>query len=438
MREVNDEHLPKVAIVGRPNVGKSTCFNRLTGKRKAIVDDMPGVTRDRQYGLVDWNGHSFWVIDTGGFDPKESQLEFKVSEQIQQACDEAALVLFLVDAKAGLLNEEVLLSKMLRKLNKPVILILNKVDHDEVLTSDFYQLGFDLSESVSSESGRNFGEMLDLIVKNLNLKVQQNSIPSDIKIAIMGRPNVGKSSLLNQILGEERAVVHDQSGTTRDTMNIFIRHEDKIFEFVDTAGIRRRKQTEGKVEKVSIIKAQEAMDQAHVILIMVEGPKGLTAQDLRVLGYAEKAGKGIILIYNKWDLMPNGSSLEELRKDFLDRYPTLNFIRTRALSAKTGRGVKKLFTDILENYENCTRKISTSELNQFFEEIKESHPHPNQSGLNITLKYITQSGQNPPWFKIFMNHPKKILPSYLRYLENKMRKRWDFSGTPIRLVCVKK
>ncbi|MBI2336939.1 MAG: ribosome biogenesis GTPase Der [Deltaproteobacteria bacterium] len=424
----------KVVIVGRPNVGKSTLFNRIIGRRQAIVDDWEGVTRDRQYGTTEWNGRGFMLVDTGGYDPMGERLAKAVAEQIRAALAEASLVLFVVDGKIGLTNRELEFAKVLRKTGKPILLVVNKIDHEglETQMQEFFKLGFDQVYPVAAESGRGIGDLLDALVLKLPEQANQAQTAADIKIALIGRPNVGKSTLLNQMIGEERAVVFDEPGTTRDPLSIFLESGSRLYELVDTAGIRRRKQTEGKVEKVSVLKALGMIEKSHVILILVDATKPIESQDLKVMNYAYKQGRGMAILLNKWDLASK-AKLAVLEKEFHDTYETLDFVPMLAISAKTGLNVNKIFPMVEKIFTNMNRRIPTGQLNKFFEAIIETHPHPTKSGLTINLKYMTQVAVRPPQFIVFCNHPNKILTSYIRFLENRLREAWDFTGAPLRI-----
>ena len=424
----------KVVIVGRPNVGKSTLFNRIIGRRQAIVDDWEGVTRDRQYGTTEWNGRGFMLVDTGGYDPMGERLAKAVAEQIRTALAEAELILFVVDGKIGLTNRELEFAKVLRKTGKNILLVVNKIDHEglETQMQEFFKLGFDQVYPVAAESGRGIGDLLDALVLKLPEQANQAPTPADIKIALIGRPNVGKSTLLNQLIGEERAVVFDEPGTTRDPLSIFLESGSRLYELVDTAGIRRRKQTEGKVEKVSVLKALGMIEKSHVILILVDATKPIESQDLKVMNYAYKQGRGMAILLNKWDLVTK-AKLAVLEKEFHDTYETLDFVPMLAISAKTGLNVNKIFPMVEKIFTNMNRRIPTGQLNKFFEAIIETHPHPTKSGLTINLKYMTQVAVRPPQFIVFCNHPNKILTSYIRFLENRLREAWDFAGVPLRI-----
>ncbi|MFO1462476.1 MAG: ribosome biogenesis GTPase Der [bacterium] len=434
--------LPKIAIVGVPNVGKSTLFNRLIGRKQAIVDDIPGVTRDRQYGVTDWEGRWFTVIDTGGFVPETEQdsLEKNVREQALLAVEEADLVCFVVNGRFGLTPAEEALARILRKQPKPVILAVNKIDsaEQERHVAEFYRLGFPNTVAISAETSRGISDLLDKVLEILPIPSGNAETPSDLKLAILGRPNVGKSTLLNALLGEERAVVHHQAGTTRDPLNIRLQRGTRVLEVVDTAGIRRKSQTEGKLEKVSVLKALKTAEKSNLVLCVVDAKEGVTAQDAKVLGYAEERGRAMILVLNKWDLVPAGTTLKEYKASIFRKYKRLEYVPVIAVSAKHRRGVKPLFDLIDKVADNFQRRVGTGALNRVFQKALKRQPVPTESGQNVQIYYATQSGWSPPTFVLFCNRPKLVKDSYLRYLERVFRENFDFDGAPLRWLLRKK
>lgn len=434
--------LPKIAIVGVPNVGKSTLFNRLIGRKQAIVDDIPGVTRDRQYGVTDWEGRYLTVIDTGGFVPEAEQnsLEKNVKEQALLALEEADLICFVVNGRQGLTPAEESLARILRKQTKPVILAVNKIDsvEQERLIADFYKLGFPNTVAVSAETSRGISDLLDKVLQILPIPAGNEETPSDLKLAILGRPNVGKSTLLNALLGEERAVVHHEAGTTRDPLNIRLQRGTRVLEIVDTAGIRRKAQTEGKLEKVSVMKALKTAEKSNLILCVVDAKEGVTAQDAKVLGYAEERGRGVILVLNKWDLVPAGTKIKDYKAAIFQKYKRLDYIPVIAISAKHRRGMKPLFDLIDKVADNFQRRVGTGALNRVFQKAITRQPVPTQSGQNVQIYYATQSGFSPPTFVLFCNRPKLVKESYLRYLERVFRENFEFEGAPLRWLLRKK
>lgn len=430
-----DANLPKIAIIGRPNVGKSTLFNRLIGRRQAIVDDIPGVTRDRQYGKVEWNEVPFYVVDTGGFVPgvQEDVLPGAVRAQVFLALEEADAVIFLVDGRFGITPAEEEIARLLHKEDMSVILAVNKIDNpkEEPLVADFLGLGFERTLGVSAEMSVGIEGLLDALFPFLKKTQESLPLPTDVKLAIVGQPNVGKSTLLNELIGEERAVVHHEAGTTLDPLNIAVERGSKVFEFVDTAGIKRRRSTKGKVEKVGVLKALESVRRADLVLVVVDANQGMATQDMKILGQALESGRGLIIVLNKWDLMPTGARIKDLKEKIYGRFKRQEDIPILALSAKTGRGLKKLFSLIDEVHENFLRRIGTGELNRVFQKATTAHPPPGVSGKFIHLSYVTQSREAPPRFVIFCNRPKLVPESYLRYLERVFRKNFNFSGVPL-------
>ncbi|MCE9625960.1 MAG: ribosome biogenesis GTPase Der [Deltaproteobacteria bacterium] len=434
--------LPKIAIVGVPNVGKSTLFNRLIGRKQAIVDDIPGVTRDRQYGVTDWEGRYFTVIDTGGFVPEteHDSLEKNVKEQALLAVEEADLVCFVVDGRFGRTPAEEALARILRKQTKPVILAVNKIDSidQERLLGEFYKLGFPNTIPVSAEMSRGVSDLLDKVLEILPVEAGNAEEKSDLKLAILGRPNVGKSTLLNALIGEERAVVHHKAGTTRDPLNIRLERGTRTIEIVDTAGIRRKSQSEGKLEKVSVLKALKTAEKSNLVLVVVDAKEGVTAQDAKVLGYAQERGRGMLLVLNKWDLVPAGTTIKDYKKSIVDKYKRLDYVPIIAVSAKHQRGMKNLFELIDQVYENFQRRVGTGELNRVFQKALKDQPVPTDGGHSVQIYYATQSGWSPPTFVLFSNRPKLVKESYLRYLERVFRKSFEFDGAPLRWVLRKK
>lgn len=428
--------LPKIAIIGRPNVGKSTFFNRLVGRRQAIVDDIPGVTRDRQYGTVKWKGLSFQIVDTGGFIPgkEEEVLSRAVRSQVILALEEAHIVFFMVDGRFGVTPAEKEIARMLHRENMKVFLVVNKIDQKnlEPLLSDFMGLGFEDIYGVSAETGRGIEALMETACPLLETTgVSLEKERSDVRLAIVGQPNVGKSTLLNSLVGKDRAVVHHEAGTTLDPLNIIIERGSKVWEFVDTAGIKKRKSTEGKVEKVGVLKALESVRRSHIVLLVVDATKGISNQDMKILGEAEKAARGMLIIFNKWDLMPKGSKIKQIKQQLAERYRRQIDIPVIAISAKTKRGVSKLLQMVDRVQENFWRRISTGELNRVFQAAIKKHPPPSVSGKFLKLSYLTQNREGPPRMVVFCNYPKLVPESYLRYLERVFRKNFDFSGVPL-------
>jgi GTPase len=431
-----------VAIVGRPNVGKSTLFNRLLEQRKAIVEDTPGVTRDRQYGICEWNGKSFYVIDTGGFVPdSEDVFEREIRKQVEVAVDEASVVVFVVDAATGITDLDDAMADVLRRSTKPVLLVVNKVDNNERLleAAEFYSLGFEKLFFISSISGSGTGELLDeitgLIEDDAELK-EEEGLP---KFTIIGQPNVGKSSLLNALIGEERTIVSDIAGTTRDTIHTRYNLFQKDFILIDTAGIRRKAKVHEDLEFYSVIRAIKAMDEADVCMLMLDAEKGITAQDLSIFSLASRKGKGIVLLVNKWDLMEKSTNTaKDYEKVLKERLAPFNDVPVLFISVKDKTRIFKAIELAIGVYENRQKKVPTSQLNDVILKAIESYHPPVVRGHPIKIKYITQLPTVVPSFAFFTNYPDDIKTPYKNYLENKLRERFDFKGVPIRIFFRKK
>lgn len=433
-----------VAIAGRPNVGKSTFFNRLLEHRKAIVDDVSGVTRDRQYGVAEWIGKSFNLIDTGGFVPQsEDVFEREIARQVHIAIDEANAIIFMVDASTGITNLDEAMADLLRRSHKPVFLAVNKVDnHNRMLeASEFYSLGFEHIFFLSSISGSGTGELLDAVVALMPEEAIPASNPSDEipKFAIIGQPNVGKSSLLNALIGQDRTIVSDIAGTTRDTIHTHYNLFNKEFVLIDTAGIRRKAKVHEDLEFYSVIRAIKAMDEADVCLILLDAEKGITAQDLSIYSLAVKKGKGIVVLVNKWDLMEKQTNTaRDYEKELRIRLAPFNDVPIIFTSVTEKQRIFKSIEAALQVYENKHRKVTTSQLNEvMLKAIEQYHP-PVVRGNAIKIKYVTQLPTHTPSFAFFCNYPDDIKAPYKNYLENKLREKFDFSGVPIRLFFRKK
>ncbi|MEO8583032.1 MAG: ribosome biogenesis GTPase Der [Flavitalea sp.] len=433
-----------VAIVGRPNVGKSTFFNRLLGERKAIVDDTSGVTRDRQYGISDWNGKSFNLIDTGGFVPQsEDVFEREIKKQVLIAVQEANAIIFIVDAATGITDLDESMADVLRRSSKPVFLAVNKVDnHDRLLeATEFYGLGFDEIFFISAMTGSGTGEVLDavsaLITEDKSEETQDmDSLP---KIAIMGQPNVGKSSLLNALIGEERTIVSDIAGTTRDTIHTHYKLYKKEFILIDTAGIRRKTKVHEDLEFYSVIRAIRAMDEADICLLLLDAEKGITAQDLNIFGMASKKGKGIVLVINKWDLVSKETNTaKDYEKKLKDKIAPFTDVPILFVSALEKTRIFKVIETAMEVYENRKRVIPTSQLNEVMLKAIEAFHPPVARGNPVKIKYITQLPTMVPSFAFFSNYPDDIKDPYRNYLENQLRMKFNFTGVPIRIFFRKK
>jgi len=431
-----------VAIVGRPNVGKSTLFNRLLEQRKAIVEDTPGVTRDRQYGVADWNGKNFYVIDTGGFVPdSEDVFEKEIAKQVEVAVEEASVILFVVDVATGIATLDESMADILRRATKPVLLVVNKVDNHERLmeASEFYSLGFEKIFFISSISGSGTGEVLDeitsLIKEDYELEEEQG-IP---KFAIIGQPNVGKSSLLNALIGEERTIVSEIAGTTRDTIHTRYKLFQKDFILIDTAGIRRKAKVHEDLEFYSVIRAIKAMDEADVCLLLLDAEKGIAAQDLSIFSLGGRKGKGLVVLVNKWDLLEKSTNTaKDYEKALRQRLAPFNDVPVLFISAKEKTRIFKAIEVGLQVYENRQRKVPTAQLNDVILKAIESFHPPVVRGHPIKIKYVTQLPTAVPSFAFFCNFPDDIKTPYKNYLENKLRENFDFTGVPIRIFFRKK
>jgi GTPase len=431
-----------VAIVGRPNVGKSTFFNRLLEQRKAIVEDTPGVTRDRQYGIADWNGKNFYVIDTGGFVPdSEDVFETEIRKQVQVAVNEASVILFVVDAATGMTDLDDAMADVLRRSTKPVYLVVNKVDNNERLleASEFYSLGFENVFFISAISGSGTGDLLDAVtglIKDDSEFEEEQGLP---KFAIIGQPNVGKSSLLNALIGEERTIVSEIAGTTRDTIHTRYKLFQKDFVLIDTAGIRRKAKVHEDLEFYSVIRAIKALDEADVCLLILDAEKGITAQDLTIYSLAAKKGKGLVVLVNKWDLVAKETNTaREYEKELKQRMAPFNDVPILFISAKEKTRIFKGIEVGLEVYENRKRKIPTAQLNDIMLKAIESYHPPVVRGNPVKIKYITQLPTVVPSFAFFSNFPDDIKTPYKNYLENKLRENFNFTGVPVRIFFRKK
>ena len=426
---------PIVAIVGRPNVGKSNLFNYLVGQRISIVEDTPGVTRDRIYAETEWRGRKFTLIDTGGIEPaNEDEITAQMRRQAEVAMEMADVILFMVDIKDGLVSSDVEVSKIIRKSKKPIILICNKVDNVGSPPNDiyeFYELGLGEPMPVSAIHGLGIGEALDEVYNHFPAE-QEDEEDDSIKVAVIGKPNVGKSSLINKILGENRVIVSDVPGTTRDAIDTQFKVGDDKYIFIDTAGIRRRSKIEDTIEKYSVLRAFTAVDRADVCLIVIDAEHGITEQDTKIAGYAHEKGKASIIVVNKWDIMDKETgTLEKYRKQVYSDLAYMTYAPVAFISAKTGQRVDRLFELIKFVFnQNCTR-ISTGMLNDVINEAIAIVQPPSDKGRRLKIYYATQVSVKPPKFVIFVNKADLMHFSYERYLENQIRKNFGFEGTPI-------
>ncbi len=433
-----------VAIVGRPNVGKSTFFNRLLEQRKAIVDDVSGVTRDRQYGVTDWNGKTYNVIDTGGFvSGSQDIFEKEIAKQVLIALEEANAIIFMVDATTGLTQLDDSMASLLRKSTKPVFLTVNKVDSNERLmeASEFYSLGFEHIFFIAAASGSGTGELLDAVADLISEDASEETKEIDAlpKFAIIGQPNTGKSSLLNALIGEERTIVSDIAGTTRDTIHTHYNLFQKEFVLIDTAGIRRKAKVHEDLEFYSVIRAIKAVDEADVCLLMLDAEKGIVAQDLNIFSLAVKKGKGIVVLVNKWDLVgKETNTAKEYEIELKKKLAPFNDVPILFVSAKEKTRIFKAIEIGLEVYENRQQKISTSQLNEIMLKAIQSYSPPVVRGNSIKIKFITQLPTAVPSFAFFCNFPDDIKTPYKNYLENQLRLHFKLTGVPVRIFFRKK
>ncbi len=428
---------PVIAIVGRPNVGKSTLFNRLARKRKAIVDDQPGVTRDRNYAEVTLADRSFFLIDTGGFEPEaKERIQQQIRDQVEMALEEADVIIFLMDGQESLNPTDIDIANYLRKITKPVFYVVNKVDGErlEEQVPDFYRLGVSEIYSISAQHGRGVSDLIDEVLKSLPPSPgDEGENEETIRVALVGRPNVGKSSLLNKLIGRPRVIVDETPGTTRDAIDTSFFRDGQKYTFIDTAGIRRKSKTTARLEKYSVVQALKSIERSDVALIVIDGFQGLTEQDARIAEFAAESGRAMALIVNKWDLVQKDThTSQDYVKRIRQEIKTLDYVPALFLSALTGQRVTKVFQAVNEVVAEHRKRIATSELNGWLREILESYPPPRYQKRAVKLYYVAQVRTAPPTFVFFTNQPKGIVLSYQRYLAHQLRERWGFTGTPLR------
>ncbi|MBQ3253783.1 MAG: ribosome biogenesis GTPase Der [Acholeplasmatales bacterium] len=427
--------LPKVAIVGRPNVGKSTLFNRIIGQRLSITDDQPGVTRDRIYSKASWLSKEFFLIDTGGIELSDAPFLTEIKAQAEIAMEEADVIVFVVDCRSGLTDDDTYIAKLLYKTNKPVILGVNKVDDQKFRENiyEFYALGFGDPIPISSSHGVGTGNLLDQIIEHLPTK-EENEKDGAIRFSLIGRPNVGKSSLTNTLLNNNRVIVSPISGTTRDTIDTRFKSNGKEYVVIDTAGLRKRGKIYENVEKYSVIRSIDAIGRSDVVLLVLDAETGLIEQDLHVGQYIEEYRKPCIIVVNKWDLVEKDSkTMQKWTEDVRGYYKYLDFAPIVFLSAKENKRVHTLFPAIEQAYDAYHRRIQTSVLNDVIMDAVAMFPPSEFNGGKIKIYYVSQVGIEPPTFSFFVNEPKYLHFSYFRYLENQIRKNFDFFATPIKL-----
>lgn len=436
--------LPIVAVVGRPNVGKSTFVNRLAQADEAIVHEMRGVTRDRSYHEADWNGVSFTLVDTGGIElGTDDAFQESIRAQAFSATNEADLIIFLVDGKTGINTDDQEVARILQKTTKPVMLAVNKMDtpnkHDEIW--EFYQLGLGEPWPISAHHGIGTGDMLDAMVKELKAReheIGEEEEEDSIRVAIIGRPNAGKSSLANRMIDSDRSIVSDVAGTTRDAIDTTVTHDDQRYTIVDTAGLRRKSQIDQDVEYYGFVRAMRAIDRADVALLVIDGSIGLTDQDQRVAGFAVERGCAMVIVLNKWDLVEGPEAKAEVRERIADRLTFVGFAPVVSLSALTGKRVGRIWEAVDEAYSNYIQTISTSKLNVWLQEVRDFGHTVSKGRKILRMKYVTQTATCPPQFTFFANHPDMVDDNYKRYLENRLRTSFNLVGTPIRIKFKRK
>ena len=434
---------PVVAIIGRPNVGKSTFFNYIVGSRISIVEDTPGVTRDRIYGESNWRGRSFTLIDTGGIEPeKDDVILTQMRLQANIAIDIADVIIFLTDVRQGVTAADKEIALMLKRSKKPIILVCNKADSFQKFQSDiyeFYELGIGDPIPVSASNAQGIGDVLDKVYEELPENKNENEDDERIKVAVIGKPNVGKSSLINKILGENRNIVSNIAGTTRDAIDSYYENDNGKYIFIDTAGIRRKSKVTEKIEKYSVLRSLFAIERADVCLMLIDANEGVTEQDAKIAGEAHEAGKGIIIVVNKWDEYEKDTgTLEKYKKAIYEKLSYLSYAPIMFISAKTGQRVDKLFGMINEVAEQNAKRVTTSQLNQVINEAIAIVQPPSDKGKKLKIFYGTQASTKPPTFVIFVNQKSLFHFSYERYLVNQIRKEFGMQGTPIRIIVREK
>ena len=427
---------PLVAVVGRPNVGKSTFFNRIVGQRISIVEDTPGVTRDRIYADAEWCGTQFTLVDTGGLEIKsEDEMWTHIRAQAQIAVDTADLVIFMLDGKTGLTHDDYEVAAFLRKSKKPVILAVNKLDNNEQhLLYDFYELGLGEPYGISAGQAKGLGDLLDAVAEVIG-KNESEDEDTALKIAVVGKPNAGKSSLVNKILGYNRVIVSDIAGTTRDAIDTRITLDGKDYVLIDTAGIRRKRSVEENLEQYSVMRSLAAVRRADVCLIVIDSSEELSEQDVKIAGYVHEQGKPSVVVMNKWDTIEKDThTIEKYNKKLKEELKFMDYFMPVYVSAKTGKRVENTVALAEKAYENASRRISTGLLNDVLQEAILTNEPPSKNGKRLKLYYITEVSANPPTFVVFVNDEKLMHFSYKRYLENALRRSFDFQGTPIRIL----
>ncbi len=432
-------NIPVVAIVGRPNVGKSALFNRIIGDNSAIVSDEAGTTRDRHFGRADWNGRQFWLVDTGGLaDDPRMPMDVEIRRQVDEAISEADLMLLVVDAKQGLHPSDRRVVDLVRDSQKPWVLVANKVDNPASTDYfEFYELGAGDPFPVSAANGKNSGDLLDAVVEKIPVVTEEP--PDELRVAVVGRPNVGKSSLVNKLLGEERLVVADEAGTTRDAIDTPVTYHGRPMVFVDTAGLRRQARVSDGIEFYSTLRTRRAIESATICVLMIDAVEGLHNQDLKIANLAWEAGRGLIVVVNKWDLADkDDKSAAKFQKEAGEKAPFFKFVPFLFTSALTGQRVQKVFELIVEVDAERQKRISTSQVNNTLGELVARKQPPQAAGHEVKLNYATQVETAPPMIAVFGNNPDKVQEHYIRYLHNGFREAWGFTGNPLKVVMRRK
>jgi len=431
-----------VAIVGRPNVGKSTFFNRMIEKRQAIMDNMPGVTRDRHYGYAEWCGKYFTVIDTGGYvTGSEDKFESEIRKQVRLAIDEASAIIFMVDCRDGLTGFDKDFANVLRTSKKPIFVAANKADTPDksILAAEFYELGLGEVYPISSENGGGTGELLDELIKTFPSEGVEDPDAGIPRIAILGRPNVGKSSLLNALLGTERSIVTDEAGTTRDAIHSYYKMFGKNFILIDTAGVRKKGKVKEDVEFYSVLRSLRALEESDVCIIVIDAERGMESQDVNLISLAQRQGKGMVIMVNKWDLVEKDSKTsDKFKKDILEKLAPIDYIPIIFASVLNKQRIFQVMEKAVQVFDNKTKKVPTSKLNDTLLPEIVHYPPAAFKGKHIQIKYVTQVSARFPSFAFFCNLPQYIQESYERFLENKVRQHFDFEGVPVRLIFRKK
>ena len=428
---------PTVAIIGRPNVGKSTIFNKIIGDRLSIVEDVAGVTRDRIYSKAEWLNYSFFMIDTGGIELEDTPFQKQIRAQAELAIDEADVIIFLTNGRDGVTSDDEEVAKLLYKTDKPVVLAVNKIDNFDMnhMIYDFYSLGFGDPFPISGSHGLGIGDLLDEVCKNFKV-LDEEEEDEKIRFSLIGRPNVGKSSLINTILGEERVIASDIAGTTRDAIDTDFKHNGDEYVVIDTAGIRKRGKVYEACEKYSVLRSLKAIERSDVVLVVLNAEEGIIEQDKKVAGYAHESGKGVIIVVNKWDaIAKDDKTMKEFDEKIRDSFAYLDYAKIIYVSAKTKQRVFNIFPLIKESYENRQRRIQSSTLNEIVVDAVSMNPTPQDKGKRLNIFYASQVAINPPTFIFFVNYPELMHFSYERFLENRIRDSFNFEGTPIKLLA---